>query len=59
GLAQELKAALAAYTECGGTGRTALDQDEAVAVMRGLDPRIQQRSSSPGCAGQARVRRAL
>ena len=33
GLAQELKAALATYTEGGGTGRTALDQDEAVAVM--------------------------
>ena len=33
GLAQELKAALATYTESGGTGRTALDQDEAVAVM--------------------------
>jgi len=33
GLAQELKKALATYTESGGTGRTALDQDEAVAVM--------------------------
>jgi len=33
GLAQELKAALATYTESGGTGQTALDQDEAVAVM--------------------------
>jgi type I restriction enzyme R subunit len=33
GLAQELKAALATYTESGGTGRTALDQEEAVAVM--------------------------
>src|SRR6266571_312821 len=33
GLAHELKAALAIYTESGGTGRTALDQDEAVAVM--------------------------
>jgi type I restriction enzyme R subunit len=33
GLAQELKAALATYTESGGTGRTALDQGEAVAVM--------------------------
>ncbi|MBL8542001.1 MAG: type I restriction endonuclease subunit R, partial [Betaproteobacteria bacterium] len=33
GLAQELKAALAIYTESGGTGRTALDQDEAVALM--------------------------
>lgn len=29
----ELKAALATYTESGSTGRTALDQDEAVAVM--------------------------
>ena len=33
GLAHELKAALATYTESGGTGRTALNQDEAVAVM--------------------------
>jgi len=33
GLAQELKVALATYTESGGTGRTALDQEEAVAVM--------------------------
>jgi type I restriction enzyme R subunit len=33
GLAHELKAALATYTESGGTGRTALDQIEAVAVM--------------------------
>ncbi len=33
GIAHELKAALATYTESGGTGRTALDQDEAVAVM--------------------------
>jgi type I restriction enzyme R subunit len=34
GLAHELKAALATYTESGGAGRTALDQDEAVAVMQ-------------------------
>ncbi len=33
GLAHELKAALATYTESGGTGRIALDQDEAVALM--------------------------
>ncbi|MCL4686157.1 type I restriction endonuclease subunit R [Myxococcota bacterium] len=33
GLAHELKQALATYTESGGTGRTALDQGEAVAVM--------------------------
>ena len=33
GLAQDLKTALATYTESGGAGRTALDQDEAVAVM--------------------------
>ncbi len=33
GLAQDLKQALATYTESGGMGRTALDQDEAVAVM--------------------------
>lgn len=34
GLAHELKAALATYTESGGTGRTALDQKEAVAIMQ-------------------------
>jgi type I restriction enzyme R subunit len=33
GLADELKQALATYTEAGGTGKTALDQSEAVAVM--------------------------
>ena len=33
GLAQDLKQAVATYTENGGTGRTAIDQDEAVAVM--------------------------
>ncbi len=33
GLADELKAALATYTEAGGKGDTALDQAEAVAVM--------------------------
>ncbi|HSW10806.1 MAG TPA: type I restriction endonuclease subunit R [Bacillota bacterium] len=34
GLAHELKAALATYTESGGTGRTALEQEEAVAAMQ-------------------------
>jgi type I restriction enzyme R subunit len=33
GLAYELKRALAAYTESGGHGETAIDQEEAVAVM--------------------------
>ena len=33
GFAHELKHALATYTAVGGTGRTALDQSEAVAVM--------------------------
>ena len=33
GLANELKQALATYTESGGHGRTAVDQDEAVALM--------------------------
>ena len=33
GLADELKQALATYTEAGGTGKTALDQAEAVALM--------------------------
>ena len=34
GLAPELKSALAAYTESGGTGRTAVDKEEAVALMQ-------------------------
>ncbi len=33
GLAQDLKQALATYTESGGSGRTAIDQGEAAAVM--------------------------
>ena len=33
GLAQDLKKALATYTESGGEGETALDQEQAVAVM--------------------------
>jgi type I restriction enzyme R subunit len=33
GLAHELKAALATYTESGGTGKTAIDQKVAVAAM--------------------------
>ncbi|HPN32920.1 MAG TPA: type I restriction endonuclease subunit R [bacterium] len=33
GLADQLKYALAVYTESGGTGRTAIEQEEAVAVM--------------------------
>ena len=34
GLAHELRQALATYTENGGNGRTALNQEEAVAVMQ-------------------------
>jgi type I restriction enzyme R subunit len=34
GLAQELKEALATYTESGGTGKTAIDQDEVVAIIQ-------------------------
>ncbi|MDP2350633.1 MAG: type I restriction endonuclease subunit R, partial [Chloroflexota bacterium] len=34
GLADELKKALATYTESGGTGETAIDQAEAIAFMR-------------------------
>ena len=34
GLAHELKRALATYTESGGTGETAIDQSEAVALMK-------------------------
>ena len=33
GLAHELRRALATYTESGGTGKTAINQEEAVAVM--------------------------
>ena len=33
GLSHELKQALATYTESGGTGRTAVDKEEAVALM--------------------------
>ena len=33
GLADELKKAMATYTEAGGKGKTALDQEEAVALM--------------------------
>ena len=33
GLAHDLKRALATYTDSGGTGETAIDQDEAAAVM--------------------------
>jgi type I restriction enzyme, R subunit len=35
GLADELKRALTTYTESGGTGKTAIGQDEAVALMLG------------------------
>ncbi len=34
GLAQELKEAMSNYTDSGGKGRTALDQEEAVRIMR-------------------------
>lgn len=33
GLADQLRRAMSVYTESGGTGKTAIDQDEAVAVM--------------------------
>lgn len=44
GLAGELKKALATYTESGGTGKTALDQAEAVALRRCVQPH----SNHPG-----------
>ncbi len=34
GLARDLKEALAVYTRSGGTGRTAIDQEEAVTIMQ-------------------------
>ena len=37
GLADELKKALATYTESGGTGETAIDQVQAIAVMQEKD----------------------
>jgi type I restriction enzyme R subunit len=55
GLAHELKAALATYTESGGTGKTAIDQREAVALMRGLPrsrPRLRLVEVGDGCAGR-------
>ena len=45
GLADELKQALATYTEAGGTGKTALDQAEAVARDAGASTR-----SAAGCS---------
>ena len=67
GLAQDLKQALAAYTESGGTGRTALDQEEAVAVMRekhevccaifhGFDWSKWTTGHTPGASGTAAAR---
>ena len=57
GLAHELKRALATYTESGGTGETALDQEQAVAgdggKVRSLQrpvPRLR-----PGCVGHGRL----
>ncbi|HWE41041.1 MAG TPA: type I restriction enzyme endonuclease domain-containing protein, partial [Gemmatimonadaceae bacterium] len=61
GLADELKQALATYTEAGGTGRTAIDQSEAVVLMmkqyeicRGLFHRFDWRAWMSGPA-QARL----
>jgi hypothetical protein len=55
GLADELRQALATYTEAGGTDQTALNQEEAVALMlekhevcaamfHGFDPKPASRS---------------
>ena len=46
GLANELKQALATYTESGGRGRTAVDQDEAVALMQSRSTRSAAASST-------------
>jgi type I restriction enzyme R subunit len=58
GLADELKQALATYTESGGTGKTAIDQAEAVALMlvkdevcRGLFHRFDWSAWVTGTAG--------
>jgi type I restriction enzyme R subunit len=58
GLAHELKQALATYTESGGHGQTAIDQEEAVAVMLekyeiccGLLPRLRLVEMDDGQAG--------
>ena len=64
GLAHELKRALATYTESGGTGKTAVDQKEAVAVMlekyeiccglfHGFDRSRWTNRHSPGAVGAA------
>ena len=63
GLADELKQALATYTEAGGTGRTAIDQNEAVALVRekvaicrGLfHPFDYRRWLDPGASGRERL----
>ena len=53
GLAQELKQALATYTESGGTGKTAIDQDEAVALpvgfLRGVGVKDRGDGEGVGC----------
>ena len=46
GLAQDLKQALATYTESGGTGQTAIDQEEAVARDAGQSTRCAAPSST-------------
>ncbi len=63
GLADELKQALATYTEAGGSGRTAIDQSEAVALVREkveicrglLHPFDYRRWLDPGANGRERL----
>ena len=47
GLADELKKALHTYTDNGGQGETALDQEEAVALMLGAFTSIVAKSRAP------------
>ena len=59
GLAHELKRTLATYTESGGTGETALDQEQAVAAM--LESTRSAAASSTGATGPhgSRARRRI
>ena len=66
GLADELKKALATYTKAAAQGKTAIDQEEAVKVMRekyevccGIFHGLTGRSGKPGGALQRPVRCCL
>ena len=59
GLANDLRQALVAYTESGGTGRTAIDKEEAVAVMlEKHDFVVGSSTASTGRSGLLELRRS-